>query len=410
MSAIGERFKNAYNAFMGRDPTKNMVPYYSYGSYYSPWHYPLTGGDRSTVSFIYNKIAVDCSSIDIKHVRIDDEDNYESTIKDSLNYALTKSANIDQTGRKLIENIVESLLDEGFVAVVPIDTDRNPANTDSYNIYTLRVGKILEWFPLHVKVEVYNEKIGKKQTVIVEKRTTAIIENPFYSIMNEPNSTAQRLMRVLSQVDRTNEDNSAGKMDLIIQLPYMVKNEKKKGYAETRRRDLEQQLSGSQYGIGYIDGTEKVIQLNRSVENNLWNQAKDLMEQLFNQMGLAWSIFDGTANEETMLNYYNRTIEPIMTSIVEEMERKWLSITAVSQGQAIRYFRDPFKLVPVKDLAEISDKFTRNEIMTSNEIRSKVGLKPSDDPRANELRNSNLNHPDEEVVNETKEEVVEEPV
>jgi hypothetical protein len=288
-----------------------------------------------------------------------------------------------------------SMFDEGCVAVVPIDTDIDPYQTDSYKIYSLRTGKIIEWYPQHIKVEVYDERIGKKREIVVEKSITAIIENPFYSIMNETNSTLQRLIRVLSQLDRTNDQCSAGKMDLIVQLPYSIKSSARQVQAEERRKNLEAQLTGSQYGIGYIDATEHVTQLNRSLENNLWAQAKDLTLELYNQLGLTQSIFDGTADENTQINYQNRTVAVILTAIVEEMQRKWISKTARTQGQAIRFFSDPFKLIPVSRLAEMSDKLTRNEIMTSNEVRSVIGLKPSDDPKADELRNSNLNHPDE---------------
>lgn len=409
MASIVGRFKNAYNAFKERDPT-DMYPYayIGQGGGINPSRIRLTGiNSKSVVSSIYNQIAVDCSVINVNHVQLNEDGNYKETINDSLNDVLTKSANIDQTGRQLIRDIVISMLDEGVVAVVPFETDVDPDNTESYKVLKVRTAKILEWMPHHIRVEIYNEDDGRKHQLVLEKRICAIIENPFYTIMNEPNSTVQRLIRVLNQLDRTNDQNSAGKMDVIIQLPYLVRGKAKKIQAEIRRKDLEDQLTGSQYGIGYIDGTEKVIQLNRSIENNLWEQAKDLTVQLFNELGFSESIFNGTADEKTLLNYYNRTIEPIMSAIVEEMERKWLSKTAISQGKAIRYFKNPFKLVPVAQLAEIADKFTRNEIMSSNEIRSVIGIKPSDDPKADELRNSNLNHPDEEGTTST---VVEEVV
>lgn len=409
--AVGERFKNAWNAFMGRDPT----PIWSYQSGYStsfrPDRVQLSRNNlKSIVSSVYNQIAVDCASISINHVRLDENGRYIEPIEGSLNRALRKEANIDQTGRELVQDIVMSLLDEGCVAVVPTVVDINPRDTDSYKICELRTGKIVEWRPNEVLVELYNDLTGQKGfRILCEKRTTAIIENPFYSIMNEPNSTAKRLIRVLNQLDRTNEENSSGKLDLIVQLPYLVKGEARMKQAETRRKDIEAQLTGSKYGIAYIDGTEKIIQLNRGVENNLWTQAKELQEDLFNQLGFSTSIFNGTADEQTMLNYNNRTIEPIMSAIVENMERKWLSKTAQSQGQAIRFFKDPFKLVPVGQIAEIADKFTRNEIMTSNEIRSVIGMKPVNDPKADELRNANLNHPDEEgTTSEVIDEVIKE--
>lgn len=402
MAPIGERFKNAWNAFMSRDPTPTWNYQAGYATSFRPDRVQLSRGNlKSVVSSVYNQIAVDCASITVQHVRLDENGKYEETIDDNLNRALTKEANIDQTGRELIQDIVISLLDEGCVAVVPTVVDIDPRNTDSYKIYELRIGKIVEWRPYEVEVEIYNDLTGQKVRKWFEKRTTAIIENPFYSIMNEPNSTAKRLIRVLNQLDRTNEENSAGKLDLIIQLPYLVKGEARMKQAEKRRKDIEAQLTGSQYGIAYIDGTEKIVQLNRGVENNLWTQAKELQADLYNQLGFSVSIFDGTADEKTMLNYNNRTIEPIMSAIVENMERKWISKTAQTQRQAIRFYKDPFKLVPVSQIAEIADKFTRNEIMTSNEVRSVIGMKPVDDPKADELRNANLNHPDEEGTTST---------
>ena len=392
MPKLSERFKKGWNAFLGRDPTYR----YPYGSSIRPDRTRFSRTSlRSIVNSIYNRIAVDVSSMNINHVKLDEEGNYKETLKSELNNVLTSEANVDQTGRALIQDIVMSMFDEGCVAVVPIDTDTDPDLTESYKIYSLRTGKIVEWYPFKVRVEVYNEQIGRKQEIVMPKDMTAIIENPFYSIMNEPNSVSQRLMRVLSQLDRSNEESSAGKMDLIVQLPYTIHSKARQIQAEQRRKTLEAQLTGSQYGIGYIDGTERVVQLNRSLENNLWTQAKDLTLELYNQLGLTQSIFDGTADEKVLLNYYDRTINPIITAITEEMQRKWISKTARTQGQAIRFFRDPFKLIPVKELAEMADKFTRNEIMSSNEIRAVIGLKPSSDPKADELRNSNLNHPDE---------------
>lgn len=394
MASPIDRFKSAYNAFIGRAPT--FKPYYGGSGNRPDRTRHRIQNERSVVNSIYNRIAVDSAQINVKHVRVDEDGDYVSTMSSHLNRLLTLEANIDQTGRGLIQDFVQSMLDEGVVALVPTDLTANPNFTDAYEVLEARVGKIVEWFPKQVRVEVYNEETGKKEQLLVEKRYTPIVENPFYSIMNEPNSTLQRLIRVLNQLDRVNEQNSAGKMDLIVQLPYVVKTEAKQKQAEERRKSIEAQLTGSQYGIAYIDGTEKVIQLNRSVENNLWNQAKELKEDLFNQMGLTMEILNGTADDKTMLNYYSRIIEPILTALVEEIERKWISRTAQSQKQAIRFFRDPFKLVPVGDLAEISDKLTRNEIMTSNEIRVRVGLPPSKDPKADQLINSNLNQPEEE--------------
>lgn len=390
-----ERFKRGWNAFFGRDPTLND---YSYGSSFRPDRGRLSiKNSRSIVSSVYNQIAIDVMMINIKHVRLDSEGRYKEDISGPLNERFTLDANIDQTGRELIKDAVISMFDEGCVAIIPVLTDIDPMDTESYKILELRTGKIVEWFPDEVQVLVYNERMGKKQEIRIEKRLVAIIENPFYAVMNEPNSVAQRLNRLLSQIDSINTDVSSGKMDMIIQLPYTIKSAARRVQAQQRRKEIEVQLTNSKYGIAYIDGTEKVIQLNRSLENNLWEQAKDLQAQLFNQLGFAESIFNGTADEATLLNYYNRTISPILTAITEAMERKWISPTARSQGQAIRYFQDQFKLVPVSQLAELGDKFTRNEIMTSNEMRSKIGMKPVDDPKANELRNSNINQKNEDV-------------
>lgn len=405
MSSPIERFKSAYNAFMGRAPTATQIYYGGSSSRPDRTRHRIQN-ERSVVNSIYNRIAVDGSSIDVKHVKLDDKGNYSETIEDSLNRVLTLDANVDQTGRAMLRDLIYSMLDEGCIALFPTDLSKDPTFTDSYEVLEARVGKIVEWYPKHVRVEVYNENTGRKEQIIAEKRYTPIIENPFYSIMNEPNSTLQRLIRVLNQLDRVNEEASSGKMDLIVQIPYTVKSDAQRKLAEERRKNIEAQLTGSKYGIAYVDGTERVIQLNRPVENNLWNQAKELKEDLFNQMGLTMEILNGTADEKTMINYYSRIIEPILTAIVEEIERKWISKTAQTQKQGIRYFRDPFKLVPVLDLAEIGDKFTRNEIISSNEMRTKIGLSPSDDPKADELRNSNLNHPDEEGTSSVVEEIV----
>lgn len=398
MPTFAERMKNTWNAFLGRDQVRTSY----YGGYYNrPDRARLSrGNDKSIVASIYNQIAVDVSNINFRHVRVDEEDNYVEDIKDSLNNIFKINANIDQTGRQFIQDLVLSMIDEGSVAIVPIDTDENPLTNTSFNVISCRVGKVVGWLPQYVRVEVYNEITGKKEELTLPKRIVPIIENPFYTVMNEPNSTLQRLIRVLNQIDRLNEQNSAGKMDLIIQVPYAIKGQARRNQAEDRRKDIEAQLTGSQYGIAYIDGTERVIQLNRAVENNLWNQAKDLTEQLYNQLGMAKSIFDGTADEKTMLNYYNRTIEPICSRITEAIIYKWLTKTAISQGQSLKYFKDPFKLVPVEQIAEIADKFTRNEILTKNEFRSIIGKKPSDDPKADMLRNSNINHPDESMDSE----------
>lgn len=393
MPRLLERFRDGWNAFLGRDPTYN----YMYGgSSRRPDRVTLSRTSaRSIVNSIYERIAIDVSAMNINHVRLDENDNYKETIKSDLNNALTTEANIDQTGRQMIKDAVMSMFDEGCVCIVPTDTEDDPEDSTSFKIYTLRTGKIVEWYPTQVRINLYNERTGQHQEVQLPKRLVSIVENPFYCIMNEPDSTLQRLIRVLSQLDRANEEMNPGKMDLIIQLPYVIKSQARQIQAETRRKELEAQMTGSKYGIGYIDGTERVTQLNRSIENNLWSQAKELTAELYNKLGLTQSIFDGTADEQTLLNYYDRTINPIITAISEEMERKWLSKTARTQGQAIRFFRDPFKLIPVGQLAELSDKLTRNEIMTSNEVRSVIGLKSSNDPNANKLLNSNLNHPNE---------------
>lgn len=404
---IKERLKKAYNAFMGRDPTTERKYYYpSFGMRPDRMSRRIQN-ERSLVTSIYNRIAVDCESVNINHVRVDENDKYDRTIDSPLNNLLTREANVDQTGRAFIQDLVESMFDEGVIALLPVDTSNDPNKTDSYDVYTARVAKIVQWYPQSVRVEAYNENTGRREQIEVEKRYTPIIENPFYSIMNEPNSTLQRLLRTLNQLDQFNAYNTAGKMDLIFQLPYIIKSEARQKQAEERRKSIEAQLTGSQYGIAYIDGSERVIQLNRAVENNLWNQVKDLKEELFNQMGISKAVFDCTADEAALLSYQNRVIEPILTRITEEIERKWISRTGYSQLQRIMFFKDPFKLVPVAQFAEISDKLTRNCIMTSNEIRSIIGLKPSSDPSADKLVNSNLNQPEDK---EKKETVVEEDI
>lgn len=407
--AFAERLKNAFDVFRGRDPTFHQrYNYYGFGGH-RPHAITYSRNELQTiVNSIYNRIAVDCSLANINQVRVDlGNDRYIETISSKLNYAVSKSANIDQTGRELIREAVTCLLKDGSVAIVPTYTTKDPEITDAYDIYELRVGKIKEWRPRSVIVDIYNEKTGGRKDYEVSKSYVSLIENPFYDTMNAPNSVGQRLRRVLDQLERSNNESSTNKLDLIIQLPYMIKSEAKRQQAEQRRKDIEAQLTSSAYGVAYTDGTERIVQLNRSLENNLWNQAKELTAELYNQLGLCRAIFDGTADEQTMLNYTNQTIEPILTALVEEMERKWLSQTARTQGQAIRFFVDPFRLIPIGRLAEMVDKLTRNEIMTSNEIRAIMRMKPIDDPRADELRNSNLNHP-EDATNTEQTEVDEE--
>ena len=384
------RLQHGWNAFTNnRDPTLEYST--GPGYYYRPDRPRFTrGNERSIVTSVYNRIALDVSAISIQHVRLDDNGRFSSVIESGLNNCLTLDANMDQTGRAFIQDIVMSMLDEGCVAIVPVDTTLDPAVTSSFDINTMRVGKIIEWRPKHVKVRIYNEKTAKKEEVILSKKEVAIVENPLYAVMNEPNSTMQRLIHKLSLLDITDEQTASGKLDLIIQLPYVIRTEAKKQQAENRRKDIEMQLAGSKYGIAYADGTEKITQLNRSVENNLMKQIEYLTNNLYGQLGITQTILDGSADDKTMLNYYNRTIEPIVSAIVDEMKRKFLTKTARSQGQSILFFRDPFKLVPVNDIAEIADKFTRNEILTSNEIRQIIGIKPSEDPKADELRNSNI--------------------
>lgn len=396
--SLVERFKNGWDAFLGRDPTYPEVGY-PYGSASRPDRIQINYTNlRSIVTSIYNRIAVDAAQITIQHVRLDDTNKtYKETIDDDLNYALTRRANIDQTGRALIKDVVFSMFDEGCVAIVPTLTIGDPNQTESYQIRELRVGKIVEWFPQHVRVDLYNDHTGRHTQLIFPKSYVAIVENPFYQIMNEQNSTVKRLKRTIAAVDKANSSGNIDKLDLIVQLPYQLRSGAKRAEAARRKKDLEDQLENSKLGIGFIDATEHVIQLNRSVENNLWQQARDLQEDLFNELGFTQTIFDGTADEQTMLNYNNRTIEPVLSAITEAMEMSWLSKTAISQHQGIRFYRDPFKLVPVGQIADIADKFTRNEIMTSNELRGVIGLLPSKDTKADELRNSNLNHPDEKA-------------
>lgn len=404
---VVDRIQHAWNAFLSRDPTSYQN--FGYGSSYRPDRPRFTrGNERSIVTSVYNRIALDAAAIDIKHVRLDDNDRYKETINSDLNYCLTTEANLDQTGRAFIQDAVMSMLDEGCVALVPTDVDFDPSTKDAggYKIYTMRTGKILEWFPKHIRVSVYNENLGKRQEVVLPKKTVSIIENPLYSVMNEPNSTLQRLIRKLNLLDYIDEQSGSGKLDLIIQLPYVIKTPARQNQAEARRASIEQQLTGSKYGIAYTDGSERITQLNRPVENNLLKQIEYLTSMLFSQLGITQSILDGSADEKTMLNYYNRTIEPIVSAMADEMKRKFLTKTGRTQGQSIEFYRDPFKLVPINNMAEIADKFTRNEIMASNEIRQIVGLKPSDDPKADELRNSNLKVAEPEASNNIVEEEV----
>lgn len=398
---FGSRLKHAWNAFLNRDPTdyyQNVGPGYSY----RPDRPRLTrGNEQSIVTSVYNRIALDASSISIQHVRLDGNNRFTSVVDSGLNGCFNLEANVDQTGRAFVQDVVMSMLDEGCVALVPVDTTLNPEITGSYDINSMRTGKILEWHPQHIKVRVYNDRTGQKEDILVPKSIVAIIENPLYAVINEPNSTMQRLIRKLNLLDVVDEQSSSGKLDLIIQLPYTLKSESRKKQAENRRQDIVDQLAGSKYGIAYVDATERITQLNRPIENNLMSQIEYLTSMLYSQLGVNQSVLDGTADEKTMLNYYNRTIEPIVSSITDEMKRKFLTKTARSQMQSILFFRDPFKLVPIADLAELADKFTRNEILTSNEMRQIMGMKPSDDPNADELRNKNLNQPVDENVDQT---------
>ena len=392
---LADRLQHGWNAFMGRDP---VMRYPHAGASYTvrPDRVRFSrGNERSIVTSVYNRIALDVAAISIQHCKLDEDGRFVESIDSKLNNCLNLEANLDQTGRAFIHDVVASMFDEGCVAIVPTDTTLDPKTTGSYDILTMRTGKILDWYPAHVRVRVYNEKTGQKEDILLPKSTVAIIENPLYAVINEPNSTMQRLIRKLNILDSIDEQSGSGKLDLIIQLPYVIKSDARRKQAEERRADIENQLSGSKFGIAYTDGTERITQLNRPVENNLMKQIEYLTSMLYSQLGITQGIMDGSADEKTMLNYYSRTIEPIVSAIVDEMKRKFLTKTARSQKQSIMFFREPFKLVPVNDLAEIADKFTRNEIMSSNEFRQIVGLKPSDDPKADELRNSNLNHPED---------------
>ena len=387
-NSLGTRIKKAWNIFLNPNLFANST---SGGSYYRPDRPRLgTVNERSIITSIITKLAIDVSTIDINHCVLDDKDRYKDIINDKLNQRLSLEANIDQTGRAFIRDVVITILDEGCAAIVPVDTTVDPNNTQSYEIDSMRCGKIVGWYPEHIMVNLYNDRVGYRQDVLVPKRNAAIIENPLFSVMNEHNSTLQRLTRKLALLDVIDEQSGSGKLDLIIQLPYTVKSQARKDQANERRAEIERQLRGSKYGIAYTDGTEKITQLNRPVENNLMKQIEYLTSMLYSQLGISQTVLDGTADEKTMNNYYTRTIEPIITSIVDEMNRKFISKTARSQKQKILFFRDPFKLVPVSQIAEIADKFTRNEILSSNEIRQTIGRKPSDDPKADQLINSNI--------------------
>lgn len=402
MATVFQRLRSGWNAFIGRDPTNEKIQQfvqsgYAYSSRPDRFHGRLTSA-KAVVTKVLNRIALDTAMIDIVHARVNEEGDYTETIKDGLNECLTLSANLDQTGMLFKQDAIQSMFDEGCIALVPINTSSDPTtDSDSYDILSMRVGRIESWYPTEVRVEVYNELNGKHEYLMMPKKAVAIVENPFYSVMNEPNSTLQNLLRTIQRLDAYNAQNVSGKLDLIIQLPYVIKSEQKRKEADNRRQDLIDQLTGSPLGVGYIDGTEKVVQLNRSLENNLWQQVKDLTTQLYNEFGLTQAIIDGTADEQTYINYFDHTISPICAALCDEMTRKFLSQTARTQGQRIVFFRDPFKLVPVSQLAEIADKMRRNEIMTANEIRSKIGLKPSKERSATELRNPNLNKSTEEI-------------
>lgn len=394
--SLGARLKHAWNAFTSRDPT----PYRSYdlgGGYsYRPDRPRLTrGNEQSIMTAILNRIALDASAIAIQHCKLDENGRFLHTIDSKLNSCLNLEANIDQSGRAYMHDVILSMLDEGHVVMLPVDTTFDPKNSNSYDILTMRTAKVVTWHPEHVEINAYDDKTGTKKDIVVPKRTVSIVENPLYPVMNEPNSTMQRLKRKLILLDAIDEQSGSGKLDLIIQLPYIIKSDARRAQADQRRKDIEEQLAGSKYGIAYTDGTEHITQLNRPVENNLMSQIEYLTNMLYSQLGITQAVLDGTADEATMLNYYSRTIEPILSAIVDEMKRKFLTKTARSQGQSIMFFRDPFKLVPVNNMAEIADKFTRNEIMTSNEIRQTIGMKPADDPRADELVNKNLSSPSE---------------
>lgn len=392
MPKFGDRLQHAWNAFMGRDPTPPQQKLTVGFSNYRPDRPHLSmGNDRSIVNTVYNRIAIDAAAISIQHVKVDENGHYLETVNSGLNNALTLEANIDQTGRMLIQDVVMSMCDEGVVALVPTDTDISPLETGGYDILKMRTGSITQWYPEYVKVRVYNERTGNKEEVVLPKSMVAIIENPLYSVMNEPNSTLKRLVRSLANLDVINQQNASGKLDLIIQLPYIINNDRKREQAETRRKDIEAQLTGTKYGIAYADGSERITQLNRPIENQLWQQIKDLTEMLYSQLGMTPEVFNGTADESVMLNYYNRTIEPILSAITDEMQRKFLTKTARTKRHAIKFYRDPFRLVPAGELAEIANVLTQTEVLSSNEVRAMIGYKPVDTQRANELINKSIN-------------------
>lgn len=413
MPTFTSRLQHAWNAFLGRDPTLDY--YRDIGTGYS---YRIDrprfsrGNERTVVTAIYNRMALDVASLSINHIKLDQSGRFKEVIKSNLNDCLTLEANIDQTGRSFIQDIAMSLFDEGCVAIIPVDTDFDPSKTDSYKIYSMRTGKIIEWYPQHVKVRLYNDKTGVKQDIVVPKKMTAIVENPYYAIMNEHNSTAQRLIRKLNLLDAIDEQNGAGKLDLIIQLPFTIKTQARRQQAEVRRQDIQDQLANSKYGIAYTDATEHITQLNRSVDNQLMDQVEYLTRTLYSQLGITEEIMNGTAKDDVMTSYYARTIEPVVSAITDEMTRKFLTKTARTQGQSIYFFKDPFKLVPVSSIAEIADKFSRNAIMSSNEIRQRIGMSPVDDPEADELRNKNLNREKNEkppeAVSSGEEQIIEE--
>lgn len=399
--SVGSRLKHAWNAFRNRDPTSNIPYDLGTSSSYRPDRVRFNlGNERSIIAAVYTRIAIDVAAIDIKHARLDENGHYLETIDSSLNRCLSLEANLDQSGRAFIQDVCMSLFDEGCIAIVPVDTSINPKISDSFAINSLRTGKIIEWYPEYVKLLVYNEKSGQKEEILMPKKSVAIIENPLYAVMNEPNSTLRRLVSKLNILDAIDKQSGSGKLDLIIQLPYVVRTQTKREQAEQRRLDIEKQLAGSKYGIAYTDGTEHITQLNRPVENNLMSEIEYLTNMLFNQLGLTQAIFDGTADDKILLNYYNRTVEPVVSAIVDAMRRSFLTKTARTQGQSIVYFRDPFKLVPVNELADIADRFTRNEILSSNEVRVIMGYKPADDPRADELRNKNLKASNDQLPQE----------
>lgn len=403
-NSIFTRIKDAWNVFSGRDPTRYR-PNLGVSSSYRPDRVRLSrGNERSIITAVYNRIALDATGINIQHVRLDKDKRYQDTIDSDLNNCLTVEANIDQSARAFKQDMYLSLLDEGCIAIVPVDTEDDPEDNGSVKIYTMRVGKIIEWFPRHVRVELYNDITGRREEIIVPKISVGIVENPFYAVMNEPNSVLQRLIRKLNLLDVIDEQSSSGKLDLIIQLPYTVRSDLKRQQAEQRRKDIVEQLTGSKYGIAYTDGSEHITQLNRPVENNLMKQIEYLTSMLYSQLGISQEILDGSANEETMLNYYNRTIEPIVAAVVDEMKRKFITKTARTQGQSIEYYRDPLKLVSVKELAEIGSKLTSAEVLSSNEVRSTIGFKPSKDPRADQLVNKNINQAGDSGSSGNKEE------